>query len=447
MLPGQAGNSTAYESALHVEHLVWPALRPVITAAERKRQLKRGVACNMLSSVVSFSLAHPATHPQLQEIKTALAAPAQPAQRFFGCKSRDTTVVPDDWCDTGCSAVARNCPEDKCVCPAGSGLSFAGRPDLKPPEPRIIGGWTNCPAVPWPGYNDKGPLAEMAHDACSKEEEGPGGMPPAGDKDWGPSYKPEWGATAVLPGRFGKDWGDAKIAPIAPGKYEYNWVTVGGEGFDASMWREYAEEDIIASNGKGIAFDEEGGVNQAEAGPWITEMRKKHPDWTFLYVPSCGAKISQYDPENGGSDYIAPMMYQTNYNSYPRMDMSIEPLSTYVSECVKSVHEAGWPAARVVLTYQSFDAYRTRSESTLMELLGKMMGNHTIQLENGDTFEGPYAGVLGWPSQCGQGDERCWPDADKANMEEIMKGQKEGQKEGRGFTSDLAAALRRVPAH
>ena len=60
---------------------------------------------------------------------------------------------------------------------------------------------------------------------------------------------------------------------------------------------------------------------------------------------------------------------------------------------------------------------------------------------------GPYAGVLGWPSQCGQGDERCWPDADKANMEEIMKGQKEGQKEGRGFTSDLAAALRRVPAH
>ena len=401
----------------------------------------------MLSSVVSFSLAHPATHPQLQEIKTALAASAQPAQRFFGCKSRDTTVVPDDWCDTGCSAVARNCPEDKCVCPAGSGLSFAGRPDLKPPEPRIIGGWTNCPAVPWPGYNDKGPLAEMAHDACSKEEEGPGGMPPAGDKDWGPSYKPEWGATAVLPGRFGKDWGDAKIAPIAPGKYEYNWVTVGGEGFDASMWREYAEEDIIASNGKGIAFDEEGGVNQAEAGPWITEMRKKHPDWTFLYVPSCGAKISQYDPENGGSDYIAPMMYQTNYNSYPRMDMSIEPLSTYVSECVKSVHEAGWPAARVVLTYQSFDAYRTRSESTLMELLGKMMGNHTIQLENGDTFEGPYAGVLGWPSQCGQGDERCWPDADKANMEEIMKGQKEGQKEGRGFTSDLAAALRRVPAH
>ena len=363
---------------------------------------------------VAFSLAHPATHPQLQEVRTTLAAPAQ---RFFGCKSKDTTIVPDDWCATGCSAAARNCPEDKCTCPVGSGLSFAGRPDLKAPEPRIIGGWTNCPAVPWPGYDDKSPLGKMAHDACSKEEEGKDGMPPAGDKGWGPSYKPEWGSTAILPGRFGKDWGKDKIAPIAPGHYEYNWVTVGGEGFDASMWREYAEEDIVYAKAKGIAFDEEGGVSQAEAGPWITEMRKKHTDWTFVYVPSCGAMISKYDPDNGGSDYIAPMMYQTNYNSYPRMDMSIEPLSTYVSECVKSVHEAGWPAARVILTYQGFDAYRTREESTLMELLGKMMGNHTIQLENGDTFEGPYAGVLGWPSQCGQGDERCWPEADKHNME------------------------------
>ena len=104
-------------------------------------------------------------------------------------------------------------------------------------------------------------------------------------------------------------------------------------------------------------------------------------------------------------------------------------------------------------TFAVLDQYETTAihlgfyKEVQRNVLGKMMGNHTIQLENGDTFEGPYAGVLGWPSQCGQGDERCWPDADKANMEEIMKGQKEGQKEGRGFTSDLAAALRRVPAH
>merc|ERR1719409_2189524 len=110
------------------------------------------------------------------------------------------------------------------------------------------------------------------------------------------------------------------------------------------------------------------------------------------------------------------MMYNTNHDSYPRMDLSIRPESNFITECISSVHEAGWPAARTILTYQSFDAYRTKDESTLMELLGKMMGNHTIQLENGDSLEGPYAGVLGWPSQCGQGDERCWPEADKHNL-------------------------------
>ena len=82
-----------------------------------------------------------------------------------------------------------------------------------------------------------------------------------------------------------------------------------------------------------------------------------------------------------------------------------------------------------------------------MKLFGQLLNKKSITLPSGETLQGPYAGALGWPSQCGQGDERCWPDADKANMEEIMKGQKEGQKEGRGFTSDLAAALRRVPAH
>ena len=33
-------------------------------------------------------------------------------------------------------------------------------------------------------------------------------------------------------------------------------------------------------------------------------MRKKHLNWTFVYVPPCGAKITPYDPENGGCDYI-----------------------------------------------------------------------------------------------------------------------------------------------
>ena len=51
-----------------------------------------------------------------------------------------------------------------------------------------------------------------------------------------------------------------------------------------------------------------------------------------------------------------------------------------------------------------------------MNLLGKMLGNHTVTLPSGETLGGPYAGVLGWPAQCGQGDARCWPEADRMNL-------------------------------
>jgi len=41
------------------------------------------------------------------------------------------------------------------------------------------------------------------------------------------------------------------------------------------------------------------------------------------------------------------------------------------------------------------------------------------------TLKGPYAGVLGWPAQCGYSDRRCWPEADQSNMVEIIKGARE----------------------
>ena len=39
----------------------------------------------------------------------------------------------------------------------------------------------------------------------------------------------------------------------------------------------------------------------------------------------------------------------------------------------------------------------------------------------GETFtvQGPYAGVLGWPAQCAEGDRRCWPDAVKAQQRSV----------------------------
>ena len=102
---------------------------------------------------------------------------------------------------------------------------------------------------------------------------------------------------------------------------------------------------------------------------------------------------------------------------------------------LKGLKEAGWPASRTILTYQSFDAARIRTGGDkktkmtpnrhLLKLLGKLLGNHSIESKTwGSAFklQGPYAGVLGWPAQCGKGDMRCWPEADEANLKEVIEG-------------------------
>ena len=52
-------------------------------------------------------------------------------------------------------------------------------------------------------------------------------------------------------------------------------------------------------------------------------MRAKHARWSFVYVPQCGTTILPYNPEGGGCDYIAPMLYYANRDSYPRMDFTV----------------------------------------------------------------------------------------------------------------------------
>ena len=161
----------------------------------------------------------------------------------LGCKSI-SEMAKNSWCKEMCAKIPPNCPEDMCECPPAevSKLSYAGRPDLKPPTPRIIGGWTNCPEEATNGevINESDDyLTNFSHQLCRKEEEGGGeddayvlgsieggvgNMPPA-TAEWGPSYRARWGANAILPGKFGKD----DVAPISPGRYDYKWVTVGGE--------------------------------------------------------------------------------------------------------------------------------------------------------------------------------------------------------------------------
>ena len=62
--------------------------------------------------------------------------------------------------------------------------------------------------------------------------------------------------------------------------------------------------------------------------------------------------------------------------------------------------------------------------------MGQLLGNTSLKVSiYGEpyTFTGPYAGVLGWPAQCGvdgssSRDGRCWPEADRTNQLEVIKG-------------------------
>ena len=198
---------------------------------------------------------------------------------------------------------------------------------------------------------------------------------------------------------------------------------------------ETAEDEIIRAGAHGAAFDIEGGVTQKDMHAWILQMRAKHPTWTYVYIPQAADKMVGYTDD--GPDYVAPMLYYSNHNSYPALDISKYNEKSEALNALLKLRKAGWPASRTILTYQSFDACRARvhGDNTLLPLLGKLMGDHSVMMKvYGEPYElkGPYAGVLGWPAQCGEDDQRCWPDADRANLEEVIKGAKEAGGTGKG---------------
>jgi hypothetical protein len=271
-------------------------------------------------------------------------------------------------------------------------------------------------------------------------------------KTWGPSYGRSWGSTAILPGKFGS----TGVAPVEGNmsSYKYSWVTVGGADTSSGGWEKTAEQDIIQAGAGGCAFDEEGGVSASVAGPWITKQRSSHPEWTFVYIPQCGTKILKYDPANGGCDYIAPMMYYSNGDSYPNMDFTTG--GGNVADCLQKIQENGWPNSRTILTYQSFDAFRlggnhssskeAHTESLnhvlsgggctgcakggsegegLLMTLGQLTGDHSVSIsywgEKNLVMQGPFAGAIGWPAQCGGAGRKCWPGMDHYNQKIVLE--------------------------
>ena len=287
---------------------------------------------------------------------------------------------------------------------------------------------------------------EIADKTCKTDEGAISGafVHPAGKPAREPSFSHAWGSNAILPGRFGDD----VASPIVgSGKnYKYHWLTVGGQDTDSKSWMETVEQDVLDSGAKGVAFDIEGGVTTKDMLAWIKKMRPKHPEWTYVHVPDTAEGPVTWNPEEG-PDFVAPMMYYSNYNSYapyPKIGGHMElDQGGESANALKKLHEeAGWPSSRIILTYQSFDAARSRAagHTGLLPGLGRLLGNASLKVSiYGEpyTFTGPYAGVLGWPAQCGvdgssSRDGRCWPEADRSNQLEVIKGATEAGVSGLG---------------
>lgn len=383
--------------------------------------------------------------PTLEEKQAEQAKQAKIKADSGGCKPKVESASAE-WCNGACAETpdAESCV-DMCDCPC---IKEGGCKKYKTPpapNPRILGGWTNCNPNP-PGdsvksvqvsLRSKRSLDKKQLQGCDKDEDAimkiTGELPDVNDiaEMRQPSYNHVWGANTVLPGRFGK----TDVAPILgdPKDYKNFWLTFGGEDTDSWGWAETAEQDIIDAGATGAVFDMEGGVQLEDMTKWIKEMRTKHPDWVFVHVPKAAGAgdFVEYDPDGGSPDFVAPMMYYTNYNSYPKMDISNPAMvQSEAVAAMKELQDAGWPASRTILTYQSFDAARVRAmgDDNLLPFLGKLLGDFSVDLTiYGEKFtmQGPYAGVLGWPAQCGMGDGRCWPEADQSNLERVIEGAKE----------------------
>jgi hypothetical protein len=168
--------------------------------------------------------------------------------------------------------------------------------------------------------------------------------------------------------------------------------------------------------------------------------------------------------------------------------MDITKGSGNTADCLLQIQKAGWPSARTILTYQSFDAFRVsgaqitsgaesgpldsrrqaadyyyNNESQpagpahspedhdsagaplaalggscdgcvpgssegegLLLTLGRLLTEFAVTVTYWGTanvtLQGPYAGVLGWPAQCGGSLHRCWPAMDQANLALVIKG-------------------------
>ena len=209
--------------------------------------------------------------PEVPAVPAVPAVPIPPADTEVDPKKQCTAIaenLPNEWCQSVCGAKPNDgdcaklckCPCDA-ACKAVEKMKEEGDPP--PPNPRILGGWTDCGDTSGLPLKLSNRTLQRLNKAdwgqkkpppnCTREEEQALQFKDVlEERGRDPSYSHEWGATAILPGRFG----GPEIAPIygTGDDYKYYWLTYGGEDTDSRSWMETAEDDIKRAGASGATY-------------------------------------------------------------------------------------------------------------------------------------------------------------------------------------------------
>ena len=201
--------------------------------------------------------------PSANRAPTGMQAPGRQGGTQ-ACRSVNVMAT-DSWCQSACAETwnAEIC-DGMCHCPQRKQKLQQAKqrgPAPEPPDPRILGGWTDCGPNSGVAEWQKKFVGkkEFLNGECADDEHAiRGALPIVREKasKREPSFAYTWGSNAILPGKFG----GSQRAPIV-GKssdYKYYWLTFGGQDTDSAKWMRTAEQEMLAAGANGAAFDIEG---------------------------------------------------------------------------------------------------------------------------------------------------------------------------------------------
>ena len=155
---------------------------------------------------------------------------------------------------------------------------------------------------------------------------------------------------------------------------------------------------LLQTQAEGVAFDLEGwlaGTTNEQIRDFVTDLRKDLPQLKIALTTLNTPDMFHFNYFGSWVDFVTPMMYG-GWNSYQNDDpIAALHFSKWIGD---GEGEAGWPASKVFLTYQTDSAAGARQGPAHHEVVRYL----AQQVEKGG-----FAGLLGWPSTFIAGDPGC----------------------------------------